>query len=412
MTPPADSGETRDGSLDSSGQKYHHGRTRVGHAASQGNEVVEAVGKRRTNKRKKLFGREKYFRFDRGFRGIGRIRLSSGAKTTVEFGRRNGILTKLYENGRLDVLRALKTGKITITQLVDLDRRDDLKGAFVDLNLSRPLWKLVDEYLPNLGKGSETRRRYATSWRKLQNSGILTDACLVRDLEFVEWKRLRTIWNGSPSDWNHLRRAVSAFLSAVLGNKHHPFRSKVVEEIPIEKERERVPDLTPELFMEVAGLTPDHARASYYVLAITGLRLGEYLALGKVDLMPATCQIRIGEGGEGVKGKTNASYAVIRVHPSLWHWVEAGVPSNLRTGWLRKYWYRACKARGVPQVHLHDLRHCTAQWLVNDGQDLASVKATMRHTTLAMTERYARRQDTGENATAMASILATSPRPG
>jgi len=360
-------------------------------------------------KRKHLHGRERTFRFDRFIRGVGRIRLSSGASTATEFGRRNGILTKLYETGRLDVLRAFKTGKISIAQLVDLDRRDDLKGAFVDLNLARPLWKLVTENLPNMGRGQETRRRYATSWKKLENSGILPSTCLVRDLEFVDWKRLRTKWKGSPSDWNHLRRAVSAFLSLVLGGKHHPFRARVVAEIPIEKERERVPDLTPELFVEVASLTPEHARASYYVLAITGLRPGEYLALQKADLLPATFQIRVGEGENGVTGKTRSSYATITVDPSLWHWIEAGVPSTLRSGWLRKYWYRACETKGLPKVRLHDLRHCTAQWLVNSGQDLALVKSTMRHATLSMTERYARRRETGQNAKAMAAILGSIP---
>jgi integrase len=57
---------------------------------------------------------------------------------------------------------------------------------------------------------------------------------------------------------------------------------------------------------------------------------------------------------------------------------------------------------------LHDLRHFTAQVLVNAGRSEASVQSTMRHATAAMTRKYARQRDRGENARALAEVLLAS----
>ena len=211
-----------------------------------------------------------------------------------------------------------------------------------------------------------------------------------------------------------MRRAVSALLTTALGDVYHPFRKEVLKKVPILRERERMPDLNPQLFAHLVALTPPHARASYCVLAFTGLRLGEYLTLTKADLMPATHAIRIGEGEDGPDGKTPGAYRILPVDSRLWPWVERGIPSQLKAGWLRKYWHRACDTLGVPRIRLHDLRHCTGQWLVDAGQDLVSVKATLGHSTLAMTERYARRQLRASDARRMGDIfsatqLATQP---
>ena len=63
------------------------------------------------------------FRFDRRIKGVGRLALSSGARTRREHQRREGIVTKLIEAGALDTLRALRDGRITMADLVAADRR-------------------------------------------------------------------------------------------------------------------------------------------------------------------------------------------------------------------------------------------------------------------------------------------------
>jgi len=91
---------------------------------------------------------------------------------------------------------------------------------------------------------------------------------------------------------------------------------------------------------------------------------------------------------------------------------RAAVPSPVEYKWLRLYWQRALKAVGADEtLRLHDVRHLTAQLLVNAGQSEASVQTTMRHATASMTRRYAMQKDRGDNATALARVLLDSPRP-
>jgi integrase len=69
------------------------------------------------------------------------------------------------------------------------------------------------------------------------------------------------------------------------------------------------------------------------------------------------------------------------------------VPSPLAYKWLREHWVRARKAAGAGDVRLHDLRHFTAQLLVNAGRPEAAVQGTLRHATPAMTRRHAMMRD-------------------
>lgn len=88
--------------------------------------------------------------------------------------------------------------------------------------------------------------------------------------------------------------------------------------------------------------------------------------------------------------KKAGSAAVLRVDPELWPWVTAAVPAPLAYWGLRFHWKRALATAGADQtLRLHDLRHLTAQLLVNAGQTEASVQTTMRHETASMTRRYA-----------------------
>ena len=104
--------------------------------------------------------------------------------------------------------------------------------------------------------------------------------------------------------------------------------------------------------------------------------------------------------------KTAASAATARVDERLWPWVLQGVPSPLQYKWLRLYWKRALKAAGAdPTLRLHDLCHCTGQWLADAGLGEARIQTTLRHATAAMTRRYTKQLDKGEAAAALAGVL-------
>jgi len=151
-----------------------------------------------------------------------------------------------------------------------------------------------------------TRRRYATSFAALRRSGVLKEGAT------VDWKALAARWAAGPSDWNHLRRAVSHFLAMQLGDVYHPMRRAVVKAIPKQREVERVPDLPPALFWKIVDAAPSHAQACFVTIAALGLRVGEYLALTRDHLLPHGFAVQI----PGTK--TAASAATARVDERLW----------------------------------------------------------------------------------------------
>ena len=343
------------------------------------------------------------YRFDRVFAGVGRIRCSSGTDRLSEFRKRDAILTKLFENAQLEVLRSFQRGEVTIEQLVEADRVGRLKGAELlsEMALRQPLWTAIDQSLPRMGSSAETRRRYFTSLAKLQKVGQrwLPAGAQVADLAQVDWKQLSTLWGGSPADWNHMRRAVSTFLSTLLGDVYHPLRRSVMKQIALRAERPRVPDLGVEQFWEIVARTPEHARACYVVLAASGMRLGEYLRCTKANLIVESCAIEV------PGSKTAASTDRIFIDAELWPWVELGVPSPLQRKWMWTYWKRACREVGQPGLRLHDLRHFYSQLADQAGASTEMVMAALRHSNPATTRGYKMRKVKGEVARMVGTAL-------
>ena len=241
---------------------------------------------------------------------------------------------------------------------------------------------------------------------------------LVSDLATINWDALARTWSGGPGDWMHLRRAVSACLTMTFGGKRkgqlHPFRVEVMDLFPTKKGVQRVPDLTPELFWQIVEAAPEHVRAPFVTIVITGTRKSEYLRLLPEDLLHATHQVRIWDG------KTEESKAVVPVDASMWEWVVAGVPSPVGALWRLRYWHRACLKVGVAERRphprkpgqlryvgptLHDLRHCLGQWSVDAGGSLVAAQAMLRHASIAMTARYAKQKLRTENAGVMAGVM-------
>ena len=68
------------------------------------------------------------YRLDRVFPGVGRIAVASGATTREEFKKRNALLTRLYDQGRLDLLRAIAAHTYTVTEVYAADREGRLDG--------------------------------------------------------------------------------------------------------------------------------------------------------------------------------------------------------------------------------------------------------------------------------------------
>jgi hypothetical protein len=343
--------------------------------------------------------------------GIGRVAKASGATTTRDYEARVGCLRRLYKQGEHQLLRDLKDGKFTVTELyaADLEKRlATLKGDRA--RLAQPLWATVDAWIP---KPRPTKRRakpvsikrYKVAFTQLKTKAadMLPDTATVADIApsdpdapirgQVDWAELDERWGGSGADWNHVRRAVSKFLSDTLGDIHHPFRRQVVEAIPIRPEPPRLVDLPVDLFWKIVRQAPEYVQPAFVFLAATSMDTGEYLATTETDLLPLSRPPAIRARGT----KTDARDAVLRVHPDLWTWIQRAVPAPVQYKWLRTHWKRALAAAGADtSLRLKDLRHVGAQWAVEEGVPLVKIQKQLRHTNSRTTEIYADQIARGE----------------
>jgi integrase len=300
----------------------------------------------------------------------------------------------LYEEGQLDVLKKIKAREITIREVYDARRKR--RPIAASASLRKNLWDAVEAWVERSGP---TAGRYAVSFNQLSRSGVLPSSAQVSALAGIDWSALRDNWQGGPSDWNHLRRAVSRFCSVLLGDVHHPFRREIMKVIPLQHEVERVPDLRPHTFWEIVKRTPDHVQPCYVTLAATGMRVGEYLRCTESNLLPLTKAIHV----PGTK--TGGSEAPVQVDPEMWTWIERAIPSPVQYKWLREHFKRAAREVGLPDLRLHDLRHCFGQWAIDGGIPESKVQVAMRHADPSMTRRYTKQRDRGEHARVIGDVM-------
>jgi integrase len=69
-------------------------------------------------------------------------------------------------------------------------------------------------------------------------------------------------------------------------------------------------------------------------------------------------------------------------------WVFAS-KAGKRIGSVKTAWAKVCKAVGLVDFRVHDLRHTAAAWLVSAGVPLAEVRDLLGHASITMTEKYA-----------------------
>ena len=188
-------------------------------------------------------------------------------------------------------------------------------------------------------------------------------------------------WGTSGTDWNHLRRALSACLSTYIGTDRFPYRQIVIDRIPNLVENQRIPDITLEKLGEIVANMTETVRLFAWFIVLSGCRIGEYLRLERRPLEPTTHAIDI----PGTK--TSGARRTVYVDPAAWCIVDAAVPCYLQYGQLRRVWLIACAQAGVSGVTPHDLRHLCGQSAADAGMPLSAIKDHLGHATIAMAER-------------------------
>lgn len=355
------------------------------------------------NRGKRVHAKYPRIRRDLKRLGLGLMQITSKAQTARLYAQHVSIIDGLINDSQVGVLRSLKEKRTTLEQLTEAKRQNGLTGSGIltGVAIREPLWASIEATIPKMGKSLETRKRYRQSASALKKraSVYLGERATVGDLQAVNWIQLQAGWNRSGSDWMHLRRFISAFLSKYLGDVYHPYRRQVVTRIPTADENERVPEISPELFWKIIDASPEYVRPAFLTIVLTGMRRAEYLRCTREHLQPATLSVRI------PGSKTKGSRGTVRIAEEMWPWIDSGIPSPLRYKRLRARWVEACRAVGVSDLHLHDLRHALGQWATDAGMPESKVQDALRHASPLMTRRYTRQKSRGEVATAVSGML-------
>jgi len=167
--------------------------------------------------------------------------------------------------------------------------------------------------------------------------------------------------------------------------------------------------LIPAEIHALLGALDDHWRPLFLTATLTGMRLGELLALQWSDIDWRGSTIRVRRSiwqGKFQEPKTRNSVRTIGVTPTLAaalldHKVQApwnehdlvftapdgGMvdPANLR----HRVFEPALRVAGLRKIRIHDLRHTFASLLINQGENLKYVQQQLGHASITTTvDRY------------------------
>jgi len=213
---------------------------------------------------------------DREFPGVGRIKKASG--TTIPAVRRkiNRMLTEFYETGRLDLLRDIRDGRLTLMEALDAHQRralDSLATGATAQQLQKAMQRWIDKQEPGVDYSEKHIESLATSLGYLL--GVRKDA-KVNDLpELLESLR-DTLGKSHPRSFNLARSNASAFVRATLKRKHPLWLAiNAVEPRTVPKPAAR-PDLTVEWMTNTFADADERVSAAAWSMALTGMGPKEY----------------------------------------------------------------------------------------------------------------------------------------
>ena len=213
--------------------------------------------------------RGKSFVLDRQFRGVGRIKRSSGTDDAKLFRLLDSMLTTLFKSGRVDILQAIHAGKLTPLEVWSRYRLAEL-DRLPTVETMRPLKAEMETWVEtsDTGKWNRQSRKYGIrAILRLANKGATVQDLpnLLRDYAAVA--RGATMFNRA-------RSAVQAFIRDTIG-KSHPLYARVMD---VRAKRVRKREGNPQSPQQLASLTdrlPPVFATIAWSMALTGMGPGE-----------------------------------------------------------------------------------------------------------------------------------------
>lgn len=203
------------------------------------------------------------------------------------------------------------------------------------------------------------------------------------------------------SNWQTYRRTIATFYVWLIKQGHakeNPAADKDFKEVIA---RKIPPHFRPEELAAVfkyfddrdADLPVPWASIMIRLLAYTGMRIGEAMALAWEDVDPAGAFLR-------VRLSKNKTFRTIPINPKLWPWLDRlprigprvfddghGGAAYTRD-WYLKQLTAACRDLKIPHRRLHDLRHTFGAAMVRTHRSLVEAKYLLGHKRIETTLQY------------------------
>jgi integrase len=320
--------------------------------------------------------------------------------------------------------------------LIGLFAREAADDFIADVNkrnnnpaLPKPEKPKADSEI-TFGKFIETRWKAYTRQAKHQVSSLASQNCLIKKhlLPVFGEMRMKDVQPSDISDFFDAKLEKGLANNTLLSLYtllHQNFdlaeQYDLIDRTPVrpklhrpQKVKVEKPTLTAEQIRAVlSALADEQERLFCLILAVTGMRMGEGLALRWVDFTPSTCQLFIRHtlyNGKLKSPKTKASKSVFRLEPPVagllvWHrgrssfqapedFIFCGRAGNpLQSIVLRKNLYEAMDTlkgdlaikRSERQHGFHIFRHSAGTIVYDKSRDLKLVQGTLRHNDISTT---------------------------
>ena len=135
------------------------------------------------------------------------------------------------------------------------------------------------------------------------------------------------------------------------------------------------------------------AVAAIRLLALTGCRVGEILALRWDEVDFEHGELRLGDTktGRSVRPLGDVAAELLRTLPTRPEspYVLPGAIEGQPLTEIKRVWHAVRYAAGLPALRLHDLRHSFASVPADGGVSLLVIRSMLGHSRVATTERYA-----------------------
>jgi integrase len=229
------------------------------------------------------------------------------------------------------------------------------------------------------------------------NYGVLRDYCEAR---LREGKAPATVNRRMSAVGVILREAVRRGERAARGEVPHYRENNLRDRYLSPEEEARLLDQMARL--ERAGEAPrEDGEGGQWVwmgaltalLIDTGMRFGEvFIATTAPDAMALDLRHGATKTGAGrlvpLTRRAAEAYGVVRSSPWMPRLLAMG--EKRRWDWCSHRFNRACKLAGIEGVTLHTLRHTCASRLVQRGVSIYTVSKWLGHSSVKVTERYAK----------------------